>query len=267
MRRKMIIANWKMNLSSKGSQNVARTIVSSIVKLSKEYERTLPTIVLCPSFSALSGVASITKKSNRKIKLGSQNCFWETSGSFTGEESPQYLAELGVEYAIIGHSERRMLLKESDDMIQRKVRILCQQSAIIPIICVGENKNERSANVYRKVIKQQVRAAIFPLRKPINSRRPLIIAYEPIWAIGTGIACSVKECARIYALIRGILARELGSAYDAEWSAVLYGGSVSKKNIMEFVQPNVSDGVLVGGASLDAKTFNEMVRCLAKESV
>ncbi|MBI4273012.1 triose-phosphate isomerase [Candidatus Uhrbacteria bacterium] len=261
MKKNLIVANWKMNLSLKDSKNRAREFATSITQLSERFKKNLPHIVICPSFSALSAVHTSVRATRGLVKVGSQDCFWDPQGAFTGEESPVFLRELGVEYIIVGHSERRMYLGETHDMIEKKIHSFVKEHTLIPILCVGEKKEDRASAKRTQVISRQILSAISSIRKH-KPARPLVIAYEPVWAIGTGNPCTARDCARVNSLIKKILSSYLGTAYTAEWCRIIYGGSVSAKNIRDFVVEGISEGALVGGASLQAREFFHLIRSL-----
>jgi triosephosphate isomerase len=258
MKRKLIVANWKMNLSPKDSRRFASALAALAKKSSHGWRGDSLDIVLCPSFSSLSAVRSCLAARRGRIQLGAQDCFWEFRGAFTGEESPLLLAELGVTYIIIGHSERRMNLGETDEMVEKKMRACVREKSLIPILCVGEKSEERMSKDRQQVIRRQILSAISSIRD-LKPKRQFVIAYEPVWAIGTGTPCTARDCARMASFIRRILVSQLGSAYTRAWCRIIYGGSVSEKNIKSFVRRGVSDGALVGGASLLAREFYNLI--------
>ncbi len=261
MSKKLIIANWKMNLSIKDSKRLTRNLISYIRKIPQGVRGNFPEVVLCPSFSALSDVGQAIASSKGAMRLGAQDCFWSTQGAFTGEESPLFLKELGVEYIIIGHSERRMYLGETNEMISKKIQSCIAEKSLVPVLCVGEKKEERAVRDRERVISSQILSAISLIRE-LKPKRPFVIAYEPVWAIGTGTPCTPADCATIYSFIQDLLISHLGRAYTKKWCRILYGGSVSAKNINGFVSKGVSDGSLVGGASLNARDFYIMIRSI-----
>lgn len=213
-------------------------------------------IVLCPPFVCLSDVAEILKKSN--LYLGAQNCHYEKSGAFTGEISPVMLKELNVEYVIIGHSERRHIFGETDEIINKKIRAVLS-NGMKPIICVGETKEEREKGLTFCVVESQIRQALFGLSK--DDVKKVVIAYEPVWAIGTGIVAKPYQAQQVHLFIR----RLLEQLYDQELAQqipILYGGSIKPENFFGLmVQPDI-DGGLVGGASLDDQ-FVELAKIVS----
>ncbi len=211
-------------------------------------------IVLCPPFTALSSVYEVIK--NTPIKLGAQNMFWEREGAYTGEISPPMLKELGCSYCIIGHSERRSYFGETDQTVNKKLKAALSFN-LGPIMCIGEKLEEREKGETEAIVKRQLEGGLESLTKEDILR--LVIAYEPIWAIGTGKTATPKQANEVHKFIRDLLL----SSYDKEVSQrarILYGGSIKPGNCAElFSQPDI-DGGLVGGASLDINSFIEIIR-------
>ncbi|NLY55934.1 MAG: triose-phosphate isomerase [Firmicutes bacterium] len=242
----LIAGNWKMH----------KTVAEAVELVEGLLKADLPApveVLVCPPFTALSEVAKIV--AGTKIKLGAQNLHWEKQGAYTGEVSPVMLAELGCEYVIIGHSERRQYFGETDEAVNRKVKAALEHG-IKPIICVGESLAEREAGVTEELIQRQVRAAIAGLSAA--ELASIVIAYEPIWAIGTGKTADGPEANRIGRLIRETIAAVDRAA--GEVVRILYGGSVKPENFAEFAAQSDIDGALVGGASLKADQFAAIVR-------
>lgn len=238
----LIAGNWKMH------KTVAEAVelVDGLIKT--ELLAAPVEVLVCPPFTALSEVAKLVAQT--KVKLGAQNLHWEEQGAFTGEISPVMLAEIGCEYVIIGHSERRQYFGETNQDVNRKVKAALGHG-IKPIICVGESLAEREAGVTEELIQGQVRAALEELSAA--ELASIVIAYEPIWAIGTGKTADGPEANRICRLIRETIAEQDSAA--AAVVRILYGGSVKPENFAEFIsQPDI-DGALVGGASLKADQF------------
>jgi triosephosphate isomerase len=200
-------------------------------------------VVLCAPFTALA-VLSKTLHGGR-IRLGAQNVHWEKSGAYTGEISADMLTEIGVHYVVIGHSERRQYFGETDETVNLRV-ISAQKQGLIPIICVGESKAQRDAGETEKVIIKQIQAGLVNV-----DQKNLVIAYEPIWAIGTGETCESEEANRVIGLIRQQL--------DNPEVTIQYGGSVKPDNIDEIMAQSQINGALVGGASLDPAVFARIV--------
>lgn len=215
--------------------------------------------VLCPPFTSLLAVAALLEGTD--IGLGAQNMHWELSGAFTGEVSPTMLAEL-CHYVILGHSERRTYFGETDESVNKKVQAALAH-ALTPIVCVGETLAEYEAGRTGEVVARQMRLGLDGLSFPAEANPPLVIAYEPVWAIGTGRASTVEGASKVVGeIIRPALA-ELFGAGQAQAIRVLYGGSVNAKNAGEFFADPEIDGGLVGGASLKASEFTQIVQAAA----
>ncbi len=187
--------------------------------------------------------------------LAAQNVFWAEEGAFTGEISPSMLKEFGTEYCLVGHSERRAHLGETDEMVQKKAAAL-QKAGIIPVICVGETEAQRKRGEANKVVRAQVQAAITDLK--MDGKVPVAIAYEPVWAIGSGKPCTAQEAKQMHEVIRVVLQKKLGAGADE--IRIIYGGSVDLRNVSEYVTTTGIDGCLVGGASLDPRNFGLLCR-------
>jgi triosephosphate isomerase len=208
-------------------------------------------IAVCPPFTALSALSLGLKGS--PLKLGAQDVFWESQGAYTGEISPAMLLDLGCQYVIIGHSERRHIMGESDLIINRKLKAV-GLAGLTPIFCVGETLQERKQGLAREVVQQQLEKGLQDI--PV---RELVVAYEPVWAIGSGINASPADAREMTGFIREYLA----ILYDKTWAEgvlILYGGSVKPENIAQFMAEKDVDGALVGGSSLNAVDFAGIVR-------
>lgn len=240
-----------MNLSQAESVLLARALRRAYVaeKLGTRLE-----LVLCPSFPALAGVATALKGSG--IKLGAQDVFWKNAGPYTGEVSPEVLKELGVTYVLVGHSERRQYLGETDAMVQQKV-LATLAAGLTPVLCVGETYSERTSGRREIVIAQEVRTGLSGASLAAGQR--VVIAYEPVWVIGSGQAVPPSEAQQASHVVRETLF-ELLPASELSNTAVLYGGSVDPSNITSYVQESKLQGVLVGGASLEAKRFISLLK-------
>ncbi len=243
MRTPIIAGNWKMNTS-----------VSEAIELVKAMKDRLEGTqgveqVICPPFVSLSPIKEILKGSS--IGLGAQNMYFEEKGAYTGEVSPLMLADL-CQYVILGHSERRTYLGESDEMVNKKIKAALK-TGLKPIVCVGETLDQKEAGKTEQVITRQVRAAL----EGLESIENLIMAYEPIWAIGTGKAATEEEADRTIGLIRTVASQTFGPV--AESLRIQYGGSTNAKNIPAFMAQPEIDGALVGGASLKPDEFVSMV--------
>ena len=247
--RKLIVAgNWKMNKTVAEALELVRELKNELVNI-KEVD-----IVVCPPFTALGEVAHAIRGSN--IQLGAQNMSEHGAGAYTGEIAADMLKELAVRYVILGHSERRQYQKESDELISKKAQA-AHAASLKPIVCVGETLAEREAGQTDKVLETQVRGSSKGLSK--EQMIETIIAYEPVWAIGTGKTATTVQAQEVHAFIRRLLAK-LYDETTARHVRIQYGGSVKPSNARELMsQPDV-DGALVGGASLEAQSFAEIVK-------
>ena len=264
MSRKPIIAgNWKMNLL----QADAKALFEGIKGFVKDFSaQQLPTVVVAPVFTSLSVVNSVKCDcgcGENKINIAAQNCHWEKSGAYTGELSVEMLADAGCSYIIIGHSERRQYFSETDEMINKKAKAILA-GGLIPIICCGETLEQREAGVTDEHIATQIRAALNGLSEEEISKS--VIAYEPIWAIGTGKTCDSIEANRVIAMIRNVV-KQVSTEAAGEAIRILYGGSVKPSTIEEQMSQSDIDGALIGGASLTAESFNEIIANTMKVSV
>jgi len=248
MRIPVIAGNWKMN----------KTIVESVslVKELKDFVRGIKgvDIVVCPPFTSLWVVKEIINGTN--IHLGAQNMYWETKGAFTGETSSLMLKDVGCEYVILGHSERRQYFKEASEEVAKKTKAALSVN-LTPIVCVGENLEERESGKTESIIEQEIKALFPKIDSTLAAR--IIVAYEPIWAIGTGRSSSSQDANLIIKFIRELFSSEYGSKVT-ERIRILYGGSVNPKNISEFINESDIDGALVGGVSLHALSFSQIVK-------
>lgn len=242
MRTPLVAANWKMN----GSREFAEQFFAEL-----DLDGTAAEVAICPPFPYLSQVGG--KLKGTAVALGAQNLSQEASGAFTGEVSAAMLLDFGVRYAIVGHSERRSLYGETSELVARKF-IAAQSAGLTPILCVGESLEERDAGRALDVIDAQLQAVIEAAGD--DAWRRAVIAYEPVWAIGTGETATPEQAQQVHEFIRGRLG-ETGVAVQ-----ILYGGSVKSGNAESlFAQPDI-DGALVGGASLDAKEFAQICRAV-----
>ncbi|PIS42827.1 MAG: triose-phosphate isomerase [Candidatus Kerfeldbacteria bacterium CG08_land_8_20_14_0_20_40_16] len=250
----IIIGNWKMNLTPHESEMVAKKIVAGLPSQGVSAE-----IVLCPSFPALEKVARVTVQSS--IALGAQNFFWQESGSYTGEVSAKMLKEVGCSWSIIGHSERRINLRETDSEINKKVKLALAYD-IVPVICVGEKYEEREGGQKDFVIMREVTSAL----KGVDKFSRLVIAYEPVWVIGRGEAIDPEEAQSVATLIKYTL-RDIYSHEVVEKKIqILYGGSVDDQNVNQFVDQELIKGVLVGGSSLKPEIFLGIINRLTSNA-
>jgi triosephosphate isomerase len=247
--RKLIIAgNWKMNKTVAEALALVSDLKLELANV-KEVD-----IVVCPPFTALESVSKAVLDSN--LRLGAQNMSENNFGAFTGEICAGMLKEFSVRYVILGHSERRQYQKESDKLIAKKA-VTAHAAALKPIVCVGETLAEREAGQTQKVLETQVRDGLGGLTK--EQMAETIIAYEPVWAIGTGKTATTRQAQEAHAFIRGLLAKMFDDA-TARKVRIQYGGSVKPSNARELMsQPDV-DGALVGGASLEGRSFSDIIK-------
>ncbi len=249
MRKPIIAANWKMNMTVAETENFLGDFRLEVENLAGV------DIVIAPPFTALAKLSELLGGS-QKIRLCAQNMYFEMSGAYTGEISPGMLRELFVRYVIVGHSERRQIFGESDSLINKKVHT-AHAAELKPILCVGETLEERDAGKEKDVLEFQLRAAL----AGVSAEQLLdtIIAYEPVWAIGTGRNATPAQAQDAHAHVRQVVA-ELSDAPTAEKVRIQYGGSVKPANAAELLgQPDI-DGALVGGASLDPRSFADIVK-------
>ncbi len=246
-RRPLIAGNWKMH------KTVAETL--AYIEAFKPLVAGVDDrdIMIAPPFTSLDAAQRVLEGSS--IALGAQNCHWEEEGAFTGEISPRMLADIGVSYVIIGHSERRHLFGETDEMIRKKVEAVLRHE-LIPILCIGETLEEREAGKTLSVLEKQLKEGLKDFSA--GDLKDLVIAYEPVWAIGTGKTATPEQAEEAHAFCRRILA-EMFDADFAEKIRILYGGSVKPENIVGLMARPDIDGALVGGASLKPDVFARIV--------
>lgn len=248
MRKIIIAGNWKMHKTIGESIELANNLKRLL------YEIDSIDIVICPVFTGLSEVAEVVANSN--IKLGAQDMYWENQGAFTGEISGLMLKDAGAEFVIIGHSERRIYFSETNQTVNKKVKaaLTC---GLIPIMCVGEKLEEREKGITFEIVKSHVEEGLSGITK--EDAIKVIIAYEPVWAIGTGKTATSAQAQEVHKYIRDLLVK----MYDGDTASkirIQYGGSVKPENIRELVSQADIDGALVGGASLDANSFFQIVK-------
>lgn len=248
MRKKIVAGNWKMNNDLNSSVALISEIKNLLASKSLNAE-----VIICPPFTSLDAANSLIK--DTQIKLGAQNMYYEKSGAFTGEISPLMLKSVGCQYVILGHSERRTIFVESNQLINKKIKAAVENQ-LNPIFCIGETLEERESGVTFKVIETQVREGLDGLTA--EELANLIIAYEPVWAIGTGKTATPEQAEEVHAFIRKLIG-ELYSTEFAEKLIIQYGGSVKPENAAELMsQPDI-DGALVGGACLKADSFVKII--------
>lgn len=246
----LVVGNWKMKLGLKESLKLANQLKKTVKKLRGQVE-----VGICPSFTSLYSVAATL--AGTEIKLGAQNMFWEEEGAYTGEISPFMLKELNCQIVIIGHSERRQNLAETDQMVHQKIRRALTHQ-IMPIICVGEDYEQRRENKTDYVIIHQVTKALEGIE--IKTADNLVVAYEPVWVIGTGQAINPSEAEHVHKLIRQTLIDLFPKEIVEQNFRIIYGGSVDSTNVTNFTDLKVVDGVLVGSASLQADEFSKIIQ-------
>jgi len=239
------MANWKMYKTIKEAKNFLQDFIPLIQGINDRE------IGIAPTFVCLESMSKELKNTN--IKLGAQNAFYETKGAYTGEISPVMLKDLDVEYVIIGHSERRKYFHETDEIINRKIKA-CMNEKLKVIFCIGETIEERQSNKTFNVLKNQIEKGL----EGVKDADSLVLAYEPVWAIGTGVVASEEQIEEAHSFIRNKLEEIFSEKADSV--RILYGGSVTPENIYSIMKLNNVDGVLVGGASLDPVKFSKIVK-------
>ncbi|MEX1044834.1 MAG: triose-phosphate isomerase [Chthoniobacterales bacterium] len=253
MRKKIIAANWKMNMTAAEAASFLEDLKLELKKFDG------PEIVIIPAFTALPSVSEIVSNMPG-ITLGAQNMWHEASGAFTGEVSAPMLREFFTRYVVLGHSERRTIFGETDELVNQKVKA-AHAASLRPILCVGETLGERDANRHHEVLAKQLKGSLAGL--DTDQMLDTVIAYEPVWAIGTGRTASPEQAQEAHAFIRQTLAEIFDPATAAK-VRIQYGGSVKPDNAKELLhQPDI-DGALVGGASLDPRSFAKIVKAAAR---
>jgi len=251
MRKKLVAGNWKMNKTRAEAVELVRAILAELGDFSAA------DAAVCPPFTALDAVAPLLK--GTAVALGAQNVHWERSGAFTGEISAEMLKEVGCMFAIVGHSERRQYFGETDQTVNARVQAALA-AGLAPIVCVGETLAQRDRGETEAVVEAQVRRGLADIAAGQWAR--VVIAYEPVWAIGTGRTATPQQAQEVHALIRRVVAEMTGAAV-AEPLRILYGGSMKPSNAGELMSRPDIDGGLIGGASLQAKSFVDILRASA----
>jgi triosephosphate isomerase len=247
----LIAGNWKMNLSVAEG----RALVAA---LKARLGANVPCEVLvCPVFVGIHPVAA--EAAGSPVQVGGQNCYWETSGAFTAEVSAPLLKEAGASHVLLGHSERRQLFGETDESINRRL-VAALDAGLVPVLCIGETLAEREAGQLEAVLARQVGGALDGI--PVERLGSLVVAYEPVWAIGTGVVATTEQAQEAHALVRGLLVKQHGAAW-AGGVRILYGGSVKPDNAAGLLSQADIDGALVGGASLKADSFAAIIDAVA----
>ena len=246
-KRALVVGNWKMN----GSYEEADALIDTTVACAGSHSDV--DIVVCPPFTLLYSAVRRTQKTS--VSVGAQNVFYERKGAYTGEISPVMLKEIGCEWVIVGHSERRTYFGETDSTINRKLRT-CHIHGLVPILCVGESLDQRKSGRTFEVLNSQI---VYGLEGIDGGEiQKTVIAYEPVWAIGTGISATEQQAEEVHRFIRSVIERFAGPK-ASETVRIGYGGSVSPKNAGRLLREDNIDGALVGGASLVAESFCEIV--------
>jgi len=258
----LIVANWKMNPQT---LREAKQLFDSVRRGARNIKRT--EVVICPPYTQFSifncnPTGSLSLRSiqqfSKNIKLGAQDVFWEKKGAYTGEISSAMLKDLGCQYVIVGHSERRRYLNETDEKINKKLKVVLA-AKLSPIFCIGETQEQRNKGETDRILRKQIEKALKDISKFKIQSSKFSIAYEPIWAIGTGRPCDVEEAQKMGLLIRKIISKIYNQAVSKN-VRILYGGSVNSKNAAGYIKEAGYDGLLVGGASLKAKEFVDLVK-------
>ncbi len=248
VRKAIIAGNWKMN-KTRPEAKALLTELAPMVADVKDVE-----VIACVPFTNLETAIEATKGTN--IKIGAQNCHFEKSGAFTGEISADMLVEMGVEYVVLGHSERRQYFGETDETVNKRTKAALA-AGLKPIVCVGELLWERECDITEEVIARQIKLDFYSLTS--EDIKKCVIAYEPVWAIGTGKTATAEQAQEVCAFIRGCLAKQYGED-TAEAVTIQYGGSMNAGNAAELVSKVDVDGGLIGGASLKAPDFTAIVK-------
>jgi triosephosphate isomerase len=254
MRKKIVAANWKMNMTQAESARFVESLLLDLGDIS-DVE-----VVILPPFTAIPKVTESLGKA-QNIKVGAQNMYWKRSGAFTGEISAALLRDLFVRYVVLGHSERRTLFGETDEIVNRKVRA-AHEATLRPIVCVGETLEQREHGNVEKILSIQLRGSLAELTE--KELQETVIAYEPVWAIGTGRNATPEQAQEAHAFVRHTLC-QMSDETTAERVRIQYGGSVKPENARALMgQPDI-DGALVGGASLDPRSFAQIVKAAQEE--
>ncbi len=244
----LIAGNWKMFKTCPEAVETAGELVKLLAAT------TDIDVMIAPPFTALAPVSDVVRGSS--VSLGAQNLFWETQGAFTGEISPAMLISAGCKYVIIGHSERRQYFNETDETVNKRIQAAVNND-LIPVMCVGESEKERESKDTFSVLDKQVKKGLEGFSS--DDLKRLVIAYEPVWAIGTGKTATSGQAQEVHQFLRSVLEKSFGNML-AKSIRILYGGSVKPNNIGELMAMPDIDGALVGGASLDPETFSKIVR-------
>lgn len=246
-RRPLIAGNWKMYKTGKEAVDFVNTLKNAVTAVSDV------DIMIAPPFTAITQLADITNNTN--IALGAQNIYWEQEGAYTGEISAPMLKSAGCQYAIIGHSERRQYFGETDQDINRKIDAVAKAS-LIPVFCIGETESQRDSGETFSILDKQIKNGLEGLVS--ESLKSLVVAYEPVWAIGTGKTATKEQAQEVHAYVRNWFAEQFNPEF-AQGLRIIYGGSVKPSNVKDLMAMEDIDGALVGGASLDPDSFSQLV--------
>lgn len=250
MGKHIVAGNWKLNNNIQESQKLAQELVDLVAK---EVTTTSVDIIVCPSIINTYAVSQTVKGS--PVQVGAQNCYSKESGAFTGETAPSMVKAAGAKYVILGHSERREYFNESDSFLADKTKAVLA-AGLTPIFCCGETLAQREAGIHFDFVKKQITDGLFDL--PESEFRKVVIAYEPIWAIGTGVTASTEQAQEMHKLLRDHITSKYGAAVSQDTS-LLYGGSCKPSNAQELFACADVDGGLIGGASLSARDFVDII--------
>ena len=251
MRKKIVAGNWKMNQDF----TAGTALFSEVLTMVQDEVLGSQQVIVCPPFIHLNALAQLAKQTPN-VAIGAQNCHQAAAGAYTGEVSASMIQSVGAEYVILGHSERRQYFAESDALLAEKVNAALQ-NGLKPIFCIGETLQERESGNFFALLKTQLQHGVFHLSADAFSA--VVLAYEPVWAIGTGLTASPEQAQEVHAFIRSLLVEEYGAAV-AQSTSILYGGSCNPKNAAELFSQADIDGGLIGGASLKSRDFVDIVK-------
>ena len=244
----IVAGNWKMNKTPSEGNKFSLSLIESLNSISHA------DVIICPPFTGLTSVVH-----SDCYDLGAQNCYFENSGAFTGEVSVDMLIDCKVKYVILGHSERRTIFGEDDELIRDKVSSVINAD-MIPVLCIGETIEELNEGLAKETVYRQLKIGL----SKVNSLKDIVIAYEPVWAIGTGLTASIEKVSEIHSYIRGLLT-EFYDENESNLIPILYGGSVNSDNAEELINVNSVNGFLIGGASLDVEKFVDIIKIVDKK--
>jgi len=255
MRKKIVAGNWKMNLD----YSSGLSLFSEILNMVNDEVRGDQEVIVCPPSLFVSSLAQLAKQ-NSRVSVGAQNCHQADSGAYTGEISASQVKSTGAEYVILGHSERRQYFGETNELLAKKTDAVLKND-LKPIFCIGETLEERNQNIHFQLIKEQLEQGVFHLSADDFAK--VVLAYEPVWAIGTGVTASPEQAQEVHAFIRKEIAAKYGQE-AADATTILYGGSCNPKNAAELFSQADIDGGLIGGASLKSRDFTDIIKAFNK---